>query len=60
MFLRMNDDLRGIIYGTGLKYGKKADWDIVFQRYLTSNVPSEKITLLSSLADTTDARVLQM
>ncbi|XP_059162409.1 endoplasmic reticulum aminopeptidase 1-like isoform X2 [Physella acuta] len=56
----MNDDLRGIIYGTGLKYGKKADWDIVFQRYLTSNVPSEKITLLSSLADTTDARVLQI
>ncbi|CAL1533887.1 unnamed protein product [Lymnaea stagnalis] len=56
----LNSDLRGIIYSTGLKYGTKSDWDQVFERYLRSNVPSEKSLLLSSLAATKDSRVLQI
>uniref|UniRef100_A0A2C9JE86 Aminopeptidase n=1 Tax=Biomphalaria glabrata TaxID=6526 RepID=A0A2C9JE86_BIOGL len=56
----IHSDLRGAVYSTGLKNSTKEVWDLVMERYLTANIPSEKILLLSSLAASTNSRILQI
>ncbi|XP_012944386.1 endoplasmic reticulum aminopeptidase 1 [Aplysia californica] len=53
------NDLRGSIYSVGLRYGNHSEWNLVLQRYQKEKTPSERRTLLSALAATRDARILQ-
>ncbi|KAK3789885.1 hypothetical protein RRG08_060438 [Elysia crispata] len=56
----MNNELRGAVYSTGVKYGTKSDWDLVYDRYVASKVASDRASLLSSLGSSKDVRVLQI
>ncbi|GFS00691.1 aminopeptidase [Elysia marginata] len=58
--LAMNNELRGIVYNTGVKFGNKLDWDLVYDRYFSSKVASDRNSLLVSLTSSRDVRVLQI
>lgn len=41
--------MRGIVYCSAIQYGTEHEWDFAFQRYLKTDVPSEKEIMLTSL-----------
>ncbi|KAJ4447858.1 hypothetical protein ANN_09867 [Periplaneta americana] len=52
-------DLRSLVYCTALKYGGENEWKFAWQRYLNSNVGTEKIILLSQLGCTREPWLLR-
>ncbi|XP_060526595.1 aminopeptidase N-like [Cylas formicarius] len=51
-------DLRGVVYCTALKHGGESEWDFLWQQYQTSNVATEKNTMLSVLGCTREIWLL--
>ena len=45
-------DLKSSVLCTAIREGSETEWDFVLDRYLKSNVATEKSTLLSSLTCT--------
>ncbi|GFO20234.1 aminopeptidase n-like protein [Plakobranchus ocellatus] len=56
----MNNELRYVAYQAGVTYGNKDDWDLVYDRYMDSNVASDKEHLQLALGTSRDVRVLQI
>nr|ATU82423.1 venom M1 protease [Lethocerus distinctifemur] len=52
-------DLKPIVYCTGVRYGGEAEWNFVWNKYLASNVGSDREDLLKSLACSTDTGILE-
>lgn len=42
-------DLRSVVYCTAIKYGSDSEWQFLWQRYINSNVASEKQIILAAL-----------
>uniref|UniRef100_A0A6M2DWG5 Aminopeptidase n=1 Tax=Xenopsylla cheopis TaxID=163159 RepID=A0A6M2DWG5_XENCH len=57
-------DVRLPVYCAGIKQGNVEEWDFAFKMFKSSNVPSEKMTLLSAMGCSRDpwilARYLEM
>ncbi|XP_059490233.1 aminopeptidase N isoform X2 [Neocloeon triangulifer] len=51
-------NLKNVIYCTAIKHGGQKEWDFVWQRYLKSNVGSERDLLLTSLGCTRETWLL--
>ena len=49
-----------VVYTAGVRHGDKSDWQWCWDRYNTTNVPSERSILLDALASTTHAYTLQL
>ncbi len=49
LFHRISPNLKGTVYCTAIRIGGQKEWDFAWQRYLKSNVGSEKDILLSAL-----------
>ncbi len=45
-------NLKSTVYCNALEYGDEAEWDFLWQRYLKSNVGTEKDSMLGSLGCT--------
>ncbi|KAG8235179.1 hypothetical protein J437_LFUL015485 [Ladona fulva] len=56
---RISPDLRGIVYCNGIKYGSTSEWEFAWQRYLDSNVGTERDVILDSLGCTREVPLLQ-
>lgn len=49
---RLPPNLREIVYCTSIREGNEREWAFALKRYLSSNLPSEKDVILSSLGCT--------
>ncbi|XP_058444534.1 aminopeptidase N-like [Malaya genurostris] len=45
-------DLRSVVYCNAIRNGKETEWNFLWKRYLNSNVGSEKVMIIGSLACT--------
>lgn len=43
-------DLRRVIYCNAIKHGREREWNFLWQRYVKSNVASEKNMIISALS----------
>uniref|UniRef100_A0A336M458 Aminopeptidase n=1 Tax=Culicoides sonorensis TaxID=179676 RepID=A0A336M458_CULSO len=43
-------DLRRVVYCNAIKHGREREWNFLWQRYVKSNVASEKVLIIGSLA----------
>lgn len=50
--------LMEVIYCTAIREGNDREWNVAYKRYLSSNLPSEKNIILSSLGCTTKPSLL--
>lgn len=50
----ISPNLRNVVYGAGVKYGGKKEWQFCWKRYQETPVPSEKRLLLTALGNTRD------
>ncbi|CAG9818441.1 unnamed protein product [Phaedon cochleariae] len=55
----ISKDLKGVVYCTSLKHGGEAEWDFLWKKYQTSNVATEKSTLLNALGCTNEIWLLK-
>ncbi|KAF7268819.1 hypothetical protein GWI33_018165 [Rhynchophorus ferrugineus] len=51
-------DLRGVVYCTALEHGAEEEWNFLWEKYQSSNVATEKSTLLSVLGCTKEIWLL--
>ncbi|XP_044735757.1 aminopeptidase N-like [Chrysoperla carnea] len=51
-------DLRGVVYCTAIRKGGEKEWNFLWQKYLKSNVGSEKVTFLHALGCTSEQWIL--
>lgn len=51
-------DLRSVVYCTAIRNGDETQWDFLWQRYLNSNVGTEKVLILGALACTREIWIL--
>ncbi|ESO89719.1 hypothetical protein LOTGIDRAFT_218512 [Lottia gigantea] len=56
----INQNLTSVILTIGIKYGDRADWDFVWNRYKQTQVPSERDLLVRVLTETQDVHVINM
>lgn len=56
----IQSNLRTLAYKTGVKYGDDKAWQYVWQKYLSSTIPTEKRQMMQALANTMDPRRLQL
>lgn len=54
----IDPDLKATVYCWGIKNATEATWDIVWNRFLAANLASEENVLLSSLACSQNATIL--
>lgn len=54
----ISPNLKSVVYCTAIRVGGPAEWDFTWQRYLESNVGSEKDLLLSALGCTRETWLL--
>lgn len=52
-------DIQPFIIEEGVRRGTQADWEKVYNEYLRTNVPAQKLILLSALAATQDMQLVQ-
>uniref|UniRef100_U5EU86 Aminopeptidase n=1 Tax=Corethrella appendiculata TaxID=1370023 RepID=U5EU86_9DIPT len=52
-------DLRSIVYCNAMKYRKENEWNFLWQRYLNSNVQSEKTLIIIALSCSREIWLLQ-
>lgn len=50
--VRISPNLKMVVYCTAIRFGGQIEWDFAWQRYLETNVGSEKDLLLHSLGCT--------
>merc|ERR1711962_563561 len=55
----VSTNLREVVYYAAIRYGGASEWDFMFNKYLHSTVATEKQMLMFSLAETSDADILQ-
>lgn len=48
-FLRISPDLKTIVYCTAIRTGNQEEWDFAWERYLQTNVGSDKDIILNAL-----------
>nr|UXX33471.1 aminopeptidase N-like protein [Holotrichia oblita] len=53
------NDLRGVVFCFSIKYGGQAEWNFLWNQYLTSNVASVKNTILKALGCTRQTWLMQ-
>ncbi|KAJ8959943.1 hypothetical protein NQ314_006146 [Rhamnusium bicolor] len=57
--LQSQQNLRSIVYCNGLRYSSdSSDWEFLWQKYLSTNVPTERSVLISALGCTNDVYLL--
>ncbi|KAJ8968398.1 hypothetical protein NQ317_007791 [Molorchus minor] len=54
----ISKDLRGVVYCTSLKHGGEAEWDFLWKRFQSSNVATEKNTMLNALGCSREVWIL--
>ena len=52
-------NIRSVVYCTAIKYGAEKEWQFLWDRYLSSNVGSEKQMIISALGCTRELWLLQ-
>ena len=52
-------NLQGLVYGVGVREGGREEWSWCWERYLATNVPSERSSLLKALGETRDVFTIQ-
>ncbi|XP_016983774.2 aminopeptidase Ey-like [Drosophila rhopaloa] len=52
-------DVRSTVYCAAIKHGSDEDWEFLYERYLKSNVASEKLTIIDGLACSREVWLLQ-
>ncbi|XP_052844693.1 aminopeptidase Ey-like [Drosophila gunungcola] len=52
-------DVRSPVYCAAIKHGSDGDWEFLYERYLKSNVASEKLTIMDALACSREVWLLQ-
>ena len=52
-------NLQGLVYGVGVREGGREEWRWCWERYLATNVPSERSSLLKALGETRDVFIIQ-
>ena len=62
--LKKNDssvpaNLRSLVYSVGIRTGDEVDWSWCYEKYISTNIPSERSILLSALGDSNNVLVLQ-
>jgi len=55
---RIASNLRNVVYCTAIRVGGQSEWEFAWQRYLGTNVGSEKKLLLRALACTREIWLL--
>lgn len=55
---RISPNLRGIVYCNAIKLGSQAEWEFAWQRYLNTDVGSEKELLMSALGCSNEPWIL--
>lgn len=55
---RIPADLKGLVYHGGIKYGSEDDWNFVWEKFQITTLASEKSKLMSALAASSDALIL--
>lgn len=56
---RISPNLRGIVYCNAIKYGGQEEWEFAWQRYLNTDVGSEKELIMSGLGCSREPWILQ-
>ena len=51
--------LKQLVYSVGVKTGEEEDWDWCYEKYRTTNVPSDRAILLHALGETSNIFILQ-
>ena len=52
-------NLRSLAYSVGVKEGGAGEWAWCYERYLNTNIPSDRAILLSAMGDSTNTLTLQ-
>ena len=52
-------NLQSIVFSVGVSSGTKDDWEWCYQKYQTTNIPSQKKELILALAKSKDVLMLQ-
>ena len=55
---RISPNLKSVVYCTAIRVGGQSEWEFAWQRYLASNVGSEKDLLLAALGCTRETWLL--
>lgn len=55
---RISPNLKGTVYCTAIRVGGQKEWDFAWQRYINSNVGSEKDILLGALGCSRETWIL--
>jgi len=56
---RIPANLRSTIYLAGIKYGGQQEWDYMYEKFESSQFPSEQRKLMFSLTETSDPKILK-
>ena len=60
LFPSVSPNLKNVVYRAGIHHSSDAEWEMVYQKYNNSLIPSEKVKLMVALAATRDgARLLR-
>ena len=66
MFTKLRQDeksvpanLRNLVYSVGIMTGDEGDWRWCYDKYSSTNIPSERALLLNALGDSTNIFTLQ-
>lgn len=52
-------NLKSLIYSVGVKTGNEEDWQWCYDKYTTTNIPSDRAMLIGSLGASNNVLVLQ-
>ena len=57
--VHVSPNLKWMVYSAGVRYGDYEEWKFAWEKYKTSQVPSEKSLWLRALADSPHPYILQ-
>ena len=52
-------DVRAGVYCTAIRHGSANDWEFLWKKYLSANVPGEKNVILSALGCSNSTEILR-
>lgn len=55
---RISPNLKSLVYCTAIQHGSEIEWDFAFERFIRTNVSSEKEILLSALGCSRETWIL--
>ncbi|XP_023337481.1 glutamyl aminopeptidase isoform X2 [Eurytemora carolleeae] len=56
---KISSELQGFVYCTGVREGGEEEWNWIFKKYISTNIPAEKSHFLKALACSKDIFTLQ-